>query len=110
MPYKLILGNFVEAIEAGADYVAMIGSPGICRLGEYGKSIKNNLKNMGYESNYIELQLYDGIKGLYRFITELTPIRNPFVILSAINLLIQKIFLLDKLEQVLSFFLPKNIK
>ena len=34
LPYKLILGNFVEAIETGADYVAMIGSPGICRLGE----------------------------------------------------------------------------
>lgn len=110
LPYKLILGNFVEAIEAGADYVAMISSPGICRLGEYGKSIKNNLKNMGYEANYIELQLYDGIKGLYRFITELTPIRNPFVILSAINLMIQKIFVLDKLEQVLSFYRARELK
>ena len=34
LPYKLILGNFIEAIEGGADYVAMITSPGICRLGE----------------------------------------------------------------------------
>ena len=24
LPYKLILGNFIEAIEGGADYVAMI--------------------------------------------------------------------------------------
>ena len=31
--------NFVEALEGGADYVAMITSPGICRLGEYGKCI-----------------------------------------------------------------------
>ena len=36
LPYKLILGNFIEAIEGGADCVAMITSPGICRLGEYG--------------------------------------------------------------------------
>ena len=36
LPYKLILGNFIEAIEGGADYVSMITSPGCCRLGEYG--------------------------------------------------------------------------
>ena len=41
LPYKLILGNFIEAIEGGADYVAMISSPGICRLGEYGAGIQN---------------------------------------------------------------------
>ena len=30
LPYKLILGNFIEAIEGGTDYVAMITSPGCC--------------------------------------------------------------------------------
>lgn len=44
LPYKLILGNFIEAIEGGADYVAMISSPGICRLGEYGAGIQIPLK------------------------------------------------------------------
>ena len=39
LPYKMVLGNFLQAIEKGADYVAMISSPGICRLGEYGQSI-----------------------------------------------------------------------
>ena len=53
LPYKLILGNFVEALEGGADYVAMITSPGICRLGEYGENIYNTLKDMGYKANYI---------------------------------------------------------
>ena len=46
LPYKLILGNFIEAIEGGADYVAMITSPGICRLGEYGKNIKTVLEDL----------------------------------------------------------------
>ena len=48
LPYKLILGNFIEAIEGGADYVAMITSPGICRLGEYGNNIYTTLKDLGY--------------------------------------------------------------
>ena len=43
LPYKLILGNFIEAIEGGTDYVAMISSPGCCRLGEYGNCIHNAL-------------------------------------------------------------------
>lgn len=64
-------GNFIEAIEGGADYVAMISSPGICRLGEYGAGIQNTLEDMGYHANYIELQLYDGTKGMFRFLTEL---------------------------------------
>ena len=68
LPYKLILGNFIEAIENGADYVAMITSPGICRLGEYGNNIKATLEDLGYKANYIELSLYDGIKGLFDFL------------------------------------------
>ena len=73
LPYKLILGNFIEAIEGGADYVAMITSPGCCRLGEYGKSINNALKDLGLGSKYIELALYDGIKGMYNFLKILHP-------------------------------------
>ncbi len=110
LPYKLILGNFIEAIEGGTDYVAMISSPGICRLGEYGKSIKNTLKELGYESNYIELELYDGIKGMYRFLNELTGIKNPITILSAIYIALRKVFILDKLEQTLSFYRAREIK
>ena len=57
LPYKLILGNFIEAIEGGADYVAMITSPGICRLGEYGCNIYSTLKDLGYKANYIEVHI-----------------------------------------------------
>ena len=37
LPYKLLLGNYIEAVERGAEAVIMISSPGICRLGEYSK-------------------------------------------------------------------------
>lgn len=109
LPYKLILGNFIEAIEGGTDYVAMISSPGICRLGEYGSSIKNALKDLGYDANYIELALYDGIKGMYNFAKELTGKNNPFLFVSAIYIMIKAIFVLDDLETALSYYRAREI-
>lgn len=109
LPYKLILGNFIEAIEGGSDYVAMITSPGICRLGEYGKSIQNALKDLGHDANYIELQLYDGIKGMYRFLKDLTGQNRPLVFLQAIYIAIRKVFSLDKLERVLSYYRAREL-
>lgn len=110
LPYKLILGNFIEAIEGGADYVAMITSPGCCRLGEYGKCIENALTDLGYEAKYLELQLYDGIKGLYNFMKAASGKNNPLLFSRAILIAILKVFLLDKLEAKLSYYRAREIK
>ncbi len=104
LPYKLILGNFLQALEKDVDYVAMISSPGICRLGEYGQSIRNVLKDLGYGSKYIELQLYDGFKGMYKFLTDLTGIKNPIILIKAINIAVRKMFVLDRVENLFSYY------
>lgn len=110
LPYKLVLGNFIEAIEGGADYVAMITSPGCCRLGEYGGSIQNALADLGYRANYIELSLYDGVKGLYNFLKELTGKNAPLLFLRSIYTLIRTIFVLDDLETALSYYRAREVK
>lgn len=110
LPYKLILGNFIEAIEGGTDYVAMITSPGICRLGEYGNNIYNTLKDLGYKTNYIELSLYDGIRGLYKFLTEISGKNDPILIMRTINILMRKIFAIDDLDTALSYYRAREIK
>lgn len=110
LPYKLILGNFIEAIEGGTDYVAMITSPGCCRLGEYGKCIENALTDLGYETKYLELQLYDGIKGLYNFLKSASGKNNPVLFTRAIIIAILKVFILDKLETMHSYYRAREIK
>ncbi|MGN0030842.1 MAG: CoA protein activase [Candidatus Gastranaerophilaceae bacterium] len=110
LPYKLILGNFIEAIEGGADYVAMITSPGCCRLGEYGKCIANALSDLGYEAKYLELQLYDGIKGLYNFLKDASGKNNPVLFSRAILIAILKVFVLDKLESLHSYYRARELK
>ena len=86
LPYKLILGNFIEALEGGCDYVSMITSPGICRLGEYGQLIENVLKDLGYKDRYIELSLYDGFKGMYDFLGKANPKATIFAKIASIIL------------------------
>ena len=109
IPYKLILGNFIEAIEGGADYVAMITSPGCCRLGEYGKCIANALKDLGYEAKYVEMQLYDGIKGMYDFLKTISGTNNLFLFTRAILIAMIKTFMLDNLETKLSYYRAREI-
>ena len=109
LPYKMVLGNFLQAIEKGADYVAMISSPGICRLGEYGQSIRNVLKDLGYEEKYTELQLYDGSKGMYSFLTELSGVKNPVLLAKAINIAVRKVFVLDRIENLFSYYRAREV-
>lgn len=109
LPYKLIMGNFIEAIEGGADYVAMISSPGCCRLGEYGKCINNALSDLGYHANYIELQLYDGIQGIYNFLKEVSHKNDPVLFIRAIVLAIRKVFILDDLQARLSYLRAREL-
>lgn len=109
LPYKLILGNFIESIEGGADYVAMITSPGICRLGEYGTNIQEALKDLGYNANYIELSLYDGIKGVFDFLKRLTGKNDIILFARVVHLIIRIIFLLDDLDTLLSYYRAREI-
>lgn len=109
LPYKLILGNFIEAIEGGADYVAMITSPGCCRLGEYGNCIKNALDDLGYNANYIELTLYDGIKGMYDFLKKISGKNDPILFLRAILIAIRKVFVCDELERKLAYYSAREV-
>lgn len=108
LPYKMVLGNFLQAIEKDVDYVAMISSPGICRLGEYGQSIKHVLTEMGHGDKYLELQLYDGFNGMYRFLSEISD-GNPVAIVKAINIAIRKMFVLDRIENLFSYYRAREI-
>ncbi len=109
LPYKLILGNFIEAIEGGVDYVSMIASPGICRLGEYGRSIEQVLKELGYNTNYIELSLYDGFKGMIDYLVRLSGSKNYLKIFYAIYLAVRTVFAVDELQNFLSYHRAREI-
>jgi len=53
LPYKIMIGNYIQAIEQGADTVVLTGSCGPCRFGEYCELQMNLLKKLGHNLNFI---------------------------------------------------------
>src|SRR3989304_1412716 len=48
LPLKITIGNFIEALERGADTVIMAGGTGPCRFGYYAQVQKKILKELGH--------------------------------------------------------------
>lgn len=110
LPYKLVLGNYIEAIESGAEAIIMISSPGICRLGEYSKSIKNALDDLGYNIKYIDVDLYKGkFFEMFNCLKSITGNSNIIDIGKALHLAVSKIFVLDSLENTLSYYRAREV-
>ena len=62
LPFKLILGNFIQGIRKGADTVLITGSCGPCRFGEFCEMLMKILGAMGYRNlNYVVVDLPAGI-------------------------------------------------
>lgn len=53
LPFKLMMGNYLECIKKGADTILITGSCGPCRFGEYCELQKNILKKLGTDIQMI---------------------------------------------------------
>jgi predicted nucleotide-binding protein (sugar kinase/HSP70/actin superfamily) len=49
IPYKITLGNLIEACEMGADTLLQVSGHGICRLGYYASLQEKTLHDLGYK-------------------------------------------------------------
>jgi predicted nucleotide-binding protein (sugar kinase/HSP70/actin superfamily) len=55
-PLKINVGNFIEALEMGADTILMAGGIGPCRFGYYAQVEKEILTDLGYKCNMVVLE------------------------------------------------------
>ncbi|OGP80411.1 MAG: hypothetical protein A2V86_14875 [Deltaproteobacteria bacterium RBG_16_49_23] len=55
LPFKIILGNFIEALKMGADTIVMVGSGPPCRLGLYDLVQKVILEDMGLRYRWLTI-------------------------------------------------------
>ncbi len=56
LPFKTTLGNFIQALEAGADTILTCGGEGPCRLGYYAAVQEDILRGMGYKFSMVVVE------------------------------------------------------
>jgi len=95
LPFKLTLGNMIEALDLGADTVVMGGFAGPCRFGYYRKTQEQILRNLGYDFTMVTQSL--GIGGMIKYLTNDAPVSK---IVMAFHFARAKLKALDNLGQL----------
>lgn len=74
LPYKIMIGNYVQAAEMGADTVLLTGSCGPCRFGEYCEMQMNLLNKLGHDFKFIVIDAPGdiGVSELFNRIAEIS--------------------------------------
>ena len=67
MPLKITMGNFIEALDLGADTILMAGGWGPCRFGYYAQVERDILADLGYKFDMVILEAPDSrVSELFR--------------------------------------------
>lgn len=102
IPFKLTLGNLIEAAELGTDTWLMPAGYGICRLGYYAKTQQQILHDLGY--NHVTVigigVSEDKLSGLLRTVKSLSNNASWLKIISAFRFGLSKMSALDRIEQL----------
>jgi len=101
LPFKLTLGNMIEAAELGADTLLMAAGYGVCRLGYYAKTQKQILHDLGYNVELVQLGVSEnklfGILGMIKRLSNNAPWSR---IIPAFIFSLSKLNAVDRIEQV----------
>jgi predicted nucleotide-binding protein (sugar kinase/HSP70/actin superfamily) len=101
IPFKLTLGNMIEAAEAGADTILMAGGYGICRLGDYARTQEQTLRDLGYNIEMIQFGVSEhklfGLLGIIKRLSGNAPWPK---IISGFRFGLAKLYALDRIERL----------
>ena len=101
IPFKLTLGNMIEAAELGVDTMLMAGGSGICRLGYYAKTQEQILRDLGYNIKIVQLGVSQHkLFGLLKILKHLSNNAPWTKIISAFRFGLTKLNALDEIERI----------
>ena len=102
LPFKIMIGNYIQAIEKGADTIIIAGSCGPCRFGEYCELQMNLLKRLGYKVDFIVIDSPGdiGIKEFFRRLNKIShnSDKNRYHQLKALKNAFKVIEIMDEIE------------
>ena len=102
IPFKLTLGNLIEAAQLGADTLLMPAGIGICRLGLYAKTQEQILHELGYhDAEIVKLSISEHkLPGFLKMIKRLSNNASWPRIISAFRFGLGKLNAIDRIERV----------
>jgi predicted nucleotide-binding protein (sugar kinase/HSP70/actin superfamily) len=95
LPFKIQLGNMIEALELGADTLVMPGDLGPCRMGYYHKVHELILRELGYK-----FQMVNQTRGIIQMVKYLTNGASLGEIITSYRFGLAKLKTLEELERV----------
>ena len=95
-PYKFFLGNYIEALDLGANIIVAIG--GGCRLGYYAEAHGEVLKDLGYKFQIINFSKIDN-PTLFGQMKAINPRLTNYRLVRGLNLAYRKAKVIEKLEK-----------
>lgn len=111
MPLKIGIGNFIEALEQGADTIIMAGGWGPCRFGYYAQVEHEILKDLGYQFNMVVLEAPDSkISELLKQIKAMSENVSFWEFFKVVNYAWYKLEAVEKLERKLEYVLPRTVQ
>lgn len=110
IPFKLTMGNLIEAAELGADTLLMPAGSGICRLGYYYKTQEQVLHDLGYDAEIVCLGISQRkLFGLLELLKHLSNDAPWSKIISAFRFGLAKLNVLDRIEQAVQKVRPVEL-
>jgi len=96
-PFKYTLGNYIEALEQGADILLQTGMG--CLFGYYGEVQEKILRELGYKFNFICFSRDEARPGaIYRKLREQGSPLNPLQMVTALRMAVAGIRAMDSVE------------
>ncbi len=110
LPLKINIGNFLEAIELGAEGIIMAGGSGPCRFGYYAQVQREILKDLGHEAEVIVLEPpNENFAQLRLQIQRLFALKGMRSFWRGLQLAWEKIQAVEELESVAHYTRPREI-
>jgi len=105
-PFKVNMGNFLEAVDLGADTIFMAGGSGKCRFGFYSHVQQRILRDLGYDCRFVVLNQYTICDTLFSLLPRLTqkPVSE---VIRAFLLFLHKAKVLSVVEQRARYLRPR---
>ncbi|MEN6567354.1 MAG: acyl-CoA dehydratase activase-related protein [Veillonellales bacterium] len=107
LPFKVNVGNFIEALEQGADTIVTCGGVGPCRLGYYAEIQRSILQDLGFRFDMIVIE--PAITNILKNLHRVAPKQSLPNIYSAFRLATAKMNALDRLQQKVYRLQPREI-